>query len=499
MSVSVVVWGTGNIGRTAIRTVLTHRDLELVDVIVHNPDKVDRDAGDLADVAAAGVAATDDIGAVLDRSPHAVVYAATGDTRPDEALTDILRCLRAGANVVTPAIFGLLHPATANDRLKAKVNAACEDGGTSFYVSGIDPGWAQDILPLLMSGVSGHIDEIRMLELFDYATYDAPEIVREVIGFGKPMDYLAPMLIPTVPTMIWGPMLHTLADGLGVELDDIVESIERLELTGPVDTVQGRFEAGTQGARSAALLSPQGKVLFDFLIVGSDGADGASGASGFALDCHRVTADDLAGRLKFYRLRARVDIAVTQARVLWSPDAALAGGFADPRHPSLGHRALAAQPAARAGSVTTAASIAATNAFHQRRIAAGVAEGVHDYRSGSVFPHEANLDLLGGVSLSKGCYIGQEVVSRMQHRSTARRRPLIVSDIGTGSEKLVLADAREVGKIGQVINGRAVGFLRLDRIGALKKASIGARPVKLATPEWASYGFCDSGQKQTET
>lgn len=245
---TTVVWGTGNIGRTAIRTVLAHRHLSLADVIVHNPAKVGQDAGVLAQVDPVGVLATDDADAVLARRPNAVVYAASGDTRPDEALADILQCLRAGANVVTPAIYGLLHPGTANARLLAKVNDACAEGGASFYVSGIDPGWAQDILPLLVSGVSGKIDEIRVQELFDYSTYDAPEIVREVIGFGKPMDYLPPMLIPSVPTMIWGPMIHTMADGLGVVVEEIEESIERLALDEAVDTVQGRFDEGTQGA-----------------------------------------------------------------------------------------------------------------------------------------------------------------------------------------------------------------------------------------------------------
>jgi hypothetical protein len=246
--IKVVVWGTGNVGRTALRTVMAHRALELVDVIVSNPAKVGRDGGELAAIEPVGVVATDDAAAVLARRPDAVVYAASGDTRPDDALDDVLACLRAGACVVTPAIYGLLHPRTANERLLARVDEACAEGGSSLYVSGIDPGWAQDILPLLVSGVGGRIDEIRVQELFDYSTYDAPEIVREVIGFGKPLDELPPMLIPSVPTMIWGPMIHTMADGLGVEVDDIIESIERLELDEPVDTVQGRFDAGTQGA-----------------------------------------------------------------------------------------------------------------------------------------------------------------------------------------------------------------------------------------------------------
>lgn len=244
----VVVWGTGNVGRTALRTVLAHRSLDLVDVIVSNPSKVGRDAGDLASVDPVGVVATDDADAVLARRPDAVVYAASGDTRPDEALADVLACLRAGASVVTPAIYGLLHPATANPHLLAKVNAGCAEGDSSLYVSGIDPGWAQDILPLLVSGVSGRIDEIRVQELFDYSTYNAPGIVRDVIGFGRPLDEVPPMLLPSVPTMIWGPMIHTMADGLGVDIDEITESIERVELEAAVDTVQGRFDAGTQGA-----------------------------------------------------------------------------------------------------------------------------------------------------------------------------------------------------------------------------------------------------------
>ncbi|MEM7140903.1 MAG: dihydrodipicolinate reductase [Actinomycetota bacterium] len=248
MSLDIVVWGTGNVGRTSIRTVLAHAGMTLADVIVHSPAKVGKDAGELADVGHTGVAATDDIDAVLSRRPDAVVYAASGDTRPTEALEDVLRCLRAGASVVTPAIYGLLHPATSDERLRAQVDAACQEGGSSFYVSGIDPGWAQDILPLLLSGVAGQMDEIRMFEIFDYSTYDAPEIVREVIGFGKPMDFLPPMLIPSVPTMIWGPMIRTVADGLGIEVDDIVERIERLPLEEDVTTVQGLFEAGTQGA-----------------------------------------------------------------------------------------------------------------------------------------------------------------------------------------------------------------------------------------------------------
>ena len=248
MSLATVVWGTGNVGRAAVRTVVSHRALSLSGVIVHDPAKVGRDAGDLARIDPTGVIATDDVAAVLGQGADAVVYAASGDIRPDDALDDVCRILASGADVVTPAIYALLHPETADPAVRARVEEACRAGDSSIFVSGIDPGWAQDILPLLLSGVCGRLDEIRMQELFDYSTYDAPEIVREVIGFGKPVDEAAPMLTPTVPTMIWGPMIRTIADGLGVELEELSESIERLELEVDVDTVQGRFAAGTQGA-----------------------------------------------------------------------------------------------------------------------------------------------------------------------------------------------------------------------------------------------------------
>lgn len=244
----VVVWGTGNVGRAAVRAVLSHRALDLVDVIVHDPEKVGRDAGDLAGIDPVDVRATDDIDGVLRRGPDAVVYTASGDLRPDDALADVCRCLAAGADVVTTSIYGLLHPATVPQPLRAKVEDACAAGDSSIYVSGIDPGWAQDILPLLLSGVGGRIDQIRIQELFDYSTYDAPEIVRDVIGFGHPVDHPAPMLLPSVPTMVWGPMIRTLADGFGVQLDDIVESVERLPLEETVETVQGVFEKGSQGS-----------------------------------------------------------------------------------------------------------------------------------------------------------------------------------------------------------------------------------------------------------
>jgi hypothetical protein len=249
MGYRVVVWGTGNVGRPAIRAVAAHRDLELVGCIVANLEKVGRDAGDLAGIESLGVAASTDRAVAHAPGVDAVVYTATSDTRPDDALADLLACLRAGANVVSTSFYPLLHPASAPRALLDQVEGACTEGDTSVFVSGIDPGWALDILPALVSGVGAGIEEIRVQELFNYALYDQPAVVRDVIGFGGPMDRLPLMLLDVSLEMVWAPMLRILADLLELELDTITTHVERRPLERTIDVPgMGTFEQGTQGA-----------------------------------------------------------------------------------------------------------------------------------------------------------------------------------------------------------------------------------------------------------
>jgi hypothetical protein len=250
MALRVVVWGTGNVGKPAIRTVVANRNLELVGVVVSSLAKVGRDAGELAGIDATGVVATNDAAAALATKPDAVVYTATGDIRPADAIDDVLQCLAAGANVVSTAIYPLLHPPSTPPDLRERVLAACRaGGGTSIFVSGVDPGWAVDLLPLVLSGVAGRIDEVRCREIFNYATYDQPNAVRNLIGFGRSLDETPPMLYPESLDLIWGAMVRTLADGLGVTLDEIRHVIERRPLERTIDTPEmGVFEQGTQGA-----------------------------------------------------------------------------------------------------------------------------------------------------------------------------------------------------------------------------------------------------------
>jgi hypothetical protein len=249
MTLKVVVWGTGNVGRPAIRAVLSHRDLDLVGVIVSNKNKVGLDAGEIAGVGATGVKATDDWRSVLDAGADAVIYSATADTRPVEAMGDLLACLEAGINVVSCGLYFFLHPASSPQEALKPVAEACAKSGASLFVSGIDPGWVMDMLPVVLSGAVSGIREIRTREIFNYALYDQPQVVREVIGFGGSMDALPLMLHDFAIEMVWAPMVRLVAEGLGKPVEKLEVKVERLPLERTIDVPgMGVFEAGTQGA-----------------------------------------------------------------------------------------------------------------------------------------------------------------------------------------------------------------------------------------------------------
>lgn len=244
----VVVWGTGNVGRPAIRAVLGHRDLDLVGVVVSDPAKVGRDAGELAGTDPVGVLAVADAADVIGDA-KAVVYCATADTRPDEALGDLEWCLSEGVDVVSTSFYGLAHPSSVDAALAGRLEAAVGDGGASVFVSGIDPGWLVDVLAAGVVGVSANVTEVRIQELFDYSLYDQPEIVRGVIGFGGPMDELPLMLHDFSLRFVWEPALRNLADLVGVEVDDVTTTVEREALEADVVTKHmGSFPGGGQGA-----------------------------------------------------------------------------------------------------------------------------------------------------------------------------------------------------------------------------------------------------------
>ena len=223
-SIGVAVWGTGNMGATAIRSLTAFPGLRLTAVLT---------SSDVETVLAAA---------------DAVAYMASGDIRPDDAVADIERCLRAGAHVVTPSLYSLYDPASAPPEWVQRLTAAAEEGGASLLVSGVDPGWANDALAVTAAGLCTRIRTITCQEIFDYSTYDQPYAVRVSCGFGGPMDETPMMLLPSIPTMVWGGNIRLIGRGLGLEIDEITEEVERLPLEDTVDTVMGRFEKGSQGA-----------------------------------------------------------------------------------------------------------------------------------------------------------------------------------------------------------------------------------------------------------
>ena len=244
------------------------------------------------------------------------------------------------------------------------------------------------------------------------------------------------------------------------------------------DVVTGRVLAEPGPAVWWALLSPQGKVQ----------AEGLSGwaEDAFWLDVDASVADAFFKKMKLYRLRAEVqidDLRETHA-VGWSFHDWTEGiVHADPR--GLGDRVIAEKSA-------TAEWLPPDDRYAAHRISAGIPELGPDFGADQNFAHDIGLDLLDGIDFIKGCYIGQEVVSRMKHRGTARRRPVIVSGIDAPAGTSVIAGGRDAGSIGEVVEGRAVAILRLDRITDPAAVTVDGKPVTVTLPPWATYQFGES-------
>jgi hypothetical protein len=235
-------------GATAIRSAVAFPGLQLSGVITSSPDKEGKDAATFSRLdSEVGVVATTDVDAAL-AACDAVAYMASGDVRPDDAVNDIERCLRAGKHVVTPSLYSLYDPRSAPPEWVDRLTQAAEEGGATMLVSGVDPGWGNDALAVIAAGLCTRIRSIHCQEIFDYSTYDQPYAVKVSCGFGGPMDEVPMMLLPSVPTMVWGGNIRLIGRGLGLEIDEITEEVERLPLTESVDTIMGRFEKGTQGA-----------------------------------------------------------------------------------------------------------------------------------------------------------------------------------------------------------------------------------------------------------
>jgi folate-binding protein YgfZ len=259
-------------------------------------------------------------------------------------------------------------------------------------------------------------------------------------------------------------------------------------------------------ARFAALLTPQGKIVVDFIAVEATPEDGG----GIFLDCPRALAAMLTEKLRFYKLRAKVTIddlsEALGVMAVWdtrgkNADTEYGLCYADPRLPELGWRVLVPPETARDAAAELGATLTDAEAYDAHRIALGVPRGGQDFIYLDTFPHEADMDQLAGVDFEKGCYIGQEVVSRVEHRSTARSRVVPVSYDGgapsPGAE--VMAGEKHVGMMGSAAQGRGLALLRLDRVAdAIEDGAplyAGGVEIRIVKPAWADFAW--PGEKLT--
>jgi 2,4-diaminopentanoate dehydrogenase len=246
MAIRVAHVGTGNVGRLALTELVTNPQFELTGLCVSSPQKVGKDAGALAGVGVdTGVAAVGDLDAVLATGPECVVYCAMGDTRLPEAMGDCMRILAAGINVVGSAPGLLQYPwGVMPEKYIARVQDAAQQGKSSIFISGVDPGFVNDLIPFALAGTCQRIEQVRCMEIADYATYDGSIVMFDVMGFGKPLDEVPMLLRPGVLSIAWGAAIRQLAAGLGIEVDEITESYEREPAPEAFDVAAGHIPEG---------------------------------------------------------------------------------------------------------------------------------------------------------------------------------------------------------------------------------------------------------------
>jgi folate-binding protein YgfZ len=247
----------------------------------------------------------------------------------------------------------------------------------------------------------------------------------------------------------------------------------------------------------AALLTPQGKIIVDGIVAEASAQDGG----GFFIDAPRALAPALVEKLNFYKLRAKVineDLSGTLGVLAaWDGDATTEYGlcYRDPRLPALGLRVMLPPHLAAEAAADLGATLVSEDAYEAHRIALGIPRGGSDFVYGDAFPHEADMDQLGGVDFKKGCYVGQEIVSRMEHRGTARTR-VVPADYQGGAPIAgiaVEADGKQIGMFGSAAHGRGLALLRIDRaaeaLAAGHSLSAGGVPITLRKPGWARFAM----------
>jgi folate-binding protein YgfZ len=256
-------------------------------------------------------------------------------------------------------------------------------------------------------------------------------------------------------------------------------------------------KVGPGKARYAALLTPQGKIIVDFIIAEAEPEDGG----GFFLDCPRALAPALVEKLNFYKLRAKLIIEdLSEAlgvMAVWDGAALSEDGlsYPDPRLAALGTRSILPPQLAGEAAAELGATLVEPEAYDAHRIALGVPRGGHDFTYGDAFPHEADMDQLAGVDFDKGCYVGQEVVSRVEHRASARSRvlPIAYDEASPMPGIAVMAGEKQVGTLGSTAKGHGLALMRLDRVADAHATGTpliaGGIAIRVVKPDWAKFAW----------
>ncbi len=254
MAIRVALIGTGNCGSLALRQLIEDARFDLTNVWVSSAAKVGKDAGELARLGVTtGIAATDDLAAIIAAKPDCAVYCAMGDVRPREALADVRGLLEAGINVVGSSPGFLSYPwGVIGDRTIEKVENAARQGNASLFITGVDPGFVTDLLPLALAGTCRRISQIRTMEIADYATYDGATVMFDVMGFGLPIAQetadLPFLYQPGMLSAAWGVGIRQLAAGLGIEVEEIKDFVEQEPAPEDFDVAVGTIKKGTVAA-----------------------------------------------------------------------------------------------------------------------------------------------------------------------------------------------------------------------------------------------------------
>jgi 4-hydroxy-tetrahydrodipicolinate reductase len=241
MPYKVIVWGTGFVGKMVIRELVDHPDFDLVGVIVNAPEKDGRDVGEIVGIGPIGLAATRDAEAALAAGADALAYFGPTAAHAAQNIENMSMAMRAGMDVVSTAMTPFVYPPACPPQMLEAIEKTCQETGKSCFTSGIDPGFANDLLPMTLMGLCGRVDRVRIQEILDYATYAGDY---GPMGLGEPMQHQALLETPKVLIFSWGHTVPMIADAIGVDLEKIDTVWEKWAAPERIEFPYGVIEPG---------------------------------------------------------------------------------------------------------------------------------------------------------------------------------------------------------------------------------------------------------------